>query len=196
MCRDGRYAQHAPAPEKIMAWKYRPFIGRLNLFLIVTMISLFCACTHNLPPPGTIKALNQKVLSEKIAADVEMMHEGITWMGSPEDQTDYGRARAAFDTLVKTYPASRWRRLSEKLIHLIDTMDAHREKEALLSKSREDGAAMLWENEKLKKDIASLNDKLKVEAAKLTEENDQLKKDIRLLKNLEIELEKRDKTLR
>jgi hypothetical protein len=193
---------HPPSAEKSIAWKYGPFMRRLNLLFIVALISLLCACTHYLPPPGTITSLNQHDWYEKFAPDVEMMDEGVACLESPEDQRDYVKARSIFDKLIKTYPNSKWRRLAETLMHLIDQKHTLVEKETLLSKARADGAALLQENEKLKKEIVALNDKIKAdsvklaELAKLAEENEQLKKDIKLLKNLEIELEKRDKTLR
>ncbi len=193
---------HPPSDEKNIAGKYGLFMRRLNLLFMVLLISLLCACTHYLPPPGTITSLNQHDWYETFAPDVEMMNEGVTCLESPEGQQDYLRARSIFDKLIKTYPDSKWRRLAETLIYLIDRIKVLGEKEALLSKATADGAVLLQENEKLKKEIVALNDKIKAdsvklaELAKLAEENEQLKKDIKLLKNLEIELEKRDKALR
>ncbi len=88
--------------------------------------------------------------------------------------------------MLNTYPKSKWRGLAETFIRLIDT-DVQ-----LIEKAKEDNARLLKENEQVKKD----NRRLLEETAKLIQENEQLKKDIQLLKNLEVQLEKREKMLR
>jgi hypothetical protein len=131
-----------------------------------------------------------------MSPDADIMHEGITFLGDPGKPNDYVRARVAFDTLIKTYPESHWRRVAETLIHLIDTMQSCREKDLLVSRDNQEMSRVLHENDGLQKQIQQLNEKLRTETTRLSEENEQLKKDIQLLKDLEVELEKRDKRLR
>src|SRR3989304_2844853 len=49
------------------------------------------------------------------------------------------------------------------------------------------------EEELLKKELRLLNEKYQSEVAALQQENDQLKRDLQLLKNLELQLDKREK---
>jgi gas vesicle protein len=168
----------------------------LRLLLVVGFIFFTGACTALLPPPGTVSSLKDKGLLKQSLSDTDIMHEGITYLGCPGQPNDYGKARAAFESLLKAYPDSKWRRLSETLIHLIDTMQSCKEKDLLFSKAEEDKNRLSQENEKLRKDIRHLNDRLKTETSRLSEENEQLKNDIQLLKKLEIQLEKREKRFR
>ncbi len=55
---------------------------------------------------------------------------------------------------------------------------------------------LLQENDRLKKTVRELTDKLQAEKASLSQENEQLRKDLKRLKDLEIELEKRERMLR
>jgi hypothetical protein len=194
-CRNGKDSPHTPSCDKSVAWKPRPVIRGRHIFVVVFIVFL-AACAAPLPPPGTISPVNDRGLFKQTLSDADIIHEGITYLGSPGQSNDYVKARAAFETLLKNYSESKWRRLSETLIHLIDTMQSCREKDLLLGKGEEDKTRLLQENEKLKKDVRYLNDKLKTETSKISEENEQLKKDIQLLKNLEIQLEKRDKRFR
>jgi len=174
------------------AGKSRCLIRRI----LVGFIFLMTACAAPLPPPGAVSPFNDRGIFKQTLSDADIMHEGITYLGSPGQSNDYVKARASFETLLKNYPESKWRRLSETLILLIDTMQSCREKDLLLSKGEEDKTSLLQENEKLKKDVRYLNDKLRTETARLSEENEQLKNDIQLLKNLEVQLEKREKRFR
>jgi hypothetical protein len=135
------------------------------------------------------------VLKEK-PSDADMMQEGITYLGSPGKENDYVRARAAFDSLLKIYPESRWRLLSETLIVLIDTMQSSKAKDLLISENGEEISRLLHENDTLRKELLQLNEKLKMETLRLSEENERLKNDIQLLKKLEVQLEQREKMLR
>ena len=146
------------------------------------------ACASSPLPSGDFLLLT--------SPDAELFQGGMFHLGSPEQPADYGKAKAAFSALINTYPKSKWRELSEQLIRLIDETQACQAKNVLNEKTREDREKLLQENEKLTQDIRQLNDKLKADTTRLSEENEQLKKDMKLLKNLEIQLEKRDKTLR
>jgi archaellum component FlaG (FlaF/FlaG flagellin family) len=162
--------------------------ARIVLFVVV--ILLLAACAVTLPPP------NDQALLKKSPADTDRMQEGITYLGSPGKANDYVRARAAFVSLLKTYPDSRWHSLSETLISLIDTMESCKEKDILVSEKGEEISRLLLENGTLKKEVLQLHEKLKTETARLSEENERLKNDIQLLKKLEVQLEQREKMLR
>jgi len=193
--RNGARCQSVSCLKDVPAVERHPICERWNI-LLVAYIFLLTACTASLHPPGTIAPSNGDGLFKSKPSDADIMHEGISCLGSPEQANDYVKARAAFDTLLRTYPESKWRCLSETLIFLIDNMQSCQEKNLLIRKNEEALSGLLQENEKLKKDIRHLHDRLKAETTRLSEENEQLKKDIQLLKNLEIQLEKRDKMLR
>jgi hypothetical protein len=155
-------------------------------YLIFLLLVLLGACSSLPSPPGSPPRANEKSWFKGSPADVDIFYQGISYLGDKEKAADYAKARAAFNELLNTYPKSKWRGLAETFIRLIDT-DVQ-----LIEKAKEDNARLLKENEQVKKD----NRRLLEETAKLIQENEQLKKDIQLLKNLEVQLEKREKMLR
>ena len=155
-------------------------------YLIFLLLVLLGACSSLPSPPGSPPRANEKSWFKRSPADVDIFYQGISYLGDKEKAADYAKARAAFNELLNTYPKSKWRGLAETFIRLIDT-DVQ-----LIEKAKEDNARFLKENEQVKKD----NRRLLEETAKLIQENEQLKKDIQLLKNLEVQLEKREKMLR
>ncbi|MBU4074537.1 MAG: hypothetical protein KKF28_04000, partial [Proteobacteria bacterium] len=82
---------------------------------------------------------------------------------------------------------------AETLVRLIDEgqamREARRQYRALIDQT-------LTEKEWLKKTVREMMDKLQAEKASLSQENEQLRKDLKRLKDLEIELEKRERMLR
>jgi hypothetical protein len=148
------------------------------------MFLLLGACASPMIPPGSVAPLP--------TSDEDLFRGGLSYMGSNWQPADYGKARSAFDTLVNTYPQSRWRGSSEMLIRLIDECQSCQEKNLLGNKIQSDKNKLLQENERLRKDTRQLQS----ESARLSQENEQLKKDIQLLKNLEIQLDKREKLYR
>ena len=134
-------------------------------------------------------------------------------------------ARRSFTTLLDKYPDSKWSDaahtilallgetapsankptadqgmlntlLGEKVRQLEENEQLQKELRSANDKFKAALSALQQENEQSKKELRSLNDKYKAELSALQQENEQLKKDIQLLKNLEIQLEKREKQLR
>jgi len=98
--------------------------------------------------------------------DEDLFLLGTSYLGNKALTPDYFNARVAFEKLVKTYPESRWRPAAQRLIILI---------------------------EEIKTCSTTSSNK---EMFKILQENEKLKKDLERLKRLEIESEKRAKTLK
>ncbi|MGZ3594719.1 MAG: hypothetical protein ACXWMI_02690 [Syntrophales bacterium] len=169
-------------------------------YLVLLLIALLGACSSLPSPPGTPPRANDRSWFKKSPADVDIFYQGVSYLGDNEKEPDYAKAKAAFNEVLKTYPESKWRGLSETFIRLIDTEqlteqiyeEKSRTDDQFIEKAKEDNARLLKENEQVKKD----NRRMIEETTKLIQENEQLKKDIQLLKSLEVQLEKREKMLR
>ena len=98
--------------------------------------------------------------------DEDLFLLGTSYLGNKALTPDYFNAKVAFEKLIKTYPKSRWRPAAQRLIILI---------------------------EEIKACSATSSNK---EMFKVLRENEKLKKDLERLKRLEIESEKRAKTLK
>ncbi len=167
-------------------------------YLILIFLVVLGGCSSLPSPPGTPPRANDNGWwFNRSSADEVIFYQGISYLeDNKEKAADYVKAREQFNELLKTYPKSKWRGLSETFIRLIDTEQLYEEKcradLQLIENVKGDNAKLIKENEEAKKD----NRRLLEESAKLIQENEQLKKDIELLKSLEVELEKREKMLR
>jgi hypothetical protein len=158
-------------------------------YLAFALIAFLAACASVPPPPAVSPKVIEKIEKGAVTrspSDADIFHKGLSYLGNHEKTADYAKAREAFNELLGTYPGSSWRKLSETMIRLIDTLQSSEEK------FRADKAKLMKENDQLKKD----NKRLLEETVKFFQENEQLKKDIQLLKSLEVQLEKREKMLR
>jgi hypothetical protein len=165
-------------------WKtYHKYLG----FLLLVFLGA-CASVSPSPPPTPVASptVIEKDRFTQSPSDVDILNKGLSYLGNHEKAADYAKAREAFNELLITYPHSKWRNISETMIRLMDELQSSR------AKFHVDKAKLLKENELLKKD----NRRLLEETAKLVQESEQLKKDIKLLKSLEVQLEKREKMLR
>ncbi len=161
-------------------------------YLVCVLFVLLGACASLPTPPANPSPDFEKGWFKRSPSDTDIFSKGMFYLGNHEKAANYVKAREAFDELLKKYPRSKWRGLSEILIRLIDGMEKYSADMQLIEKAKEDNAKLLKENEQTKKD----NKQLLEETAKLLQENEQLKKDIQLLKSLEVQLEKREKMLR
>jgi gas vesicle protein len=183
-------------------------MDRKRWFVLFLAVMFLMACASAVPtspdkdvhPPKTVPAIKEKDIGDRSVSDMDLFHDAVSFLDNPEVTADYLRARSAFELLVRNYPKSKWRNLSETFIRIIDDIQAYQAKsrsdQLLLDKAQADKGRLLQESEQLKKEIRLLNDKHQTETTRLLQENEQLKKDIQLLKNLEIQLEKRERTLR
>ena len=174
----------------------RNILTNYRKYLALLFVVLLAACSSLPSPPGTPPGTNDWSWFKSSPGDVDVFYQGISYLGDKEKSADYAKAKAAFEEVLKTYPKSKWRGLSETFIRLIDMEQLYEEKsrtdDQFIEKAKEDNTKLLKDNEQMKKD----NRRLLEETAKLIQENEQLKKDIQLLKSLELQLEKREKMLR
>lgn len=175
-------------------------------WMTATLLMAGCAAT-----PAVIEKQEVAAPVEKQAAEAppekaprppeggELLLEGVKLLNLP-DRPEPARARPVFLSLIQLYPRGRWRPAAEAFIRLIDEREAFRETgrlDRLQAETAQAGKARaLQENEALRKSVRELTERLQTETLALAKDNEQLKKDIQRLKALEIELEKRDRTLR
>lgn len=150
--------------------------------------------TAPLPPPA-VKAPPAKPSLE----DRDLFSSGLSLLVRAEGNGQ-AEARSIFVSLLQRYPQSPWRPAAENFISLIDEgqalREAYRREQLLGEQGRAERAVILQENERIKKTIRELTERLQAEKAILSHENEQLRKDLKRLKELEIEIEKRDRMLR
>jgi hypothetical protein len=165
-------------------------------YLIFILLALLAACSSLPSPPSNPPRPNDRSWFNRSPADEIIFYQGMSYLGDKEKAADYAKAKATFEEVLKKYPKSKWRGLSDTFIRLIDMEQLYEEQcrtdLQFIEKAKEENARLIKENEQAKKD----NRRLLEETVKLLQENEQLKKDIQLLKSLEVQLEKREKMLR
>jgi vacuolar-type H+-ATPase subunit I/STV1 len=110
---------------------------------------------------------------------------------------NYKEARLRLEKLVREHPDGKWTPAAGALIACIQKI-AELQNQLRLDKQRaqSDHGKLAREIEGLRDGIRQTEEKYSAELIRLQQENEQLKKDIQQLKNLEIQLEKREKMLR
>jgi hypothetical protein len=184
-------------------------MNRLQTTLIRMAALLFLAGCAVAPPaveqpivvaePSPVPLIEQRVTPPRLTEDRDLFAEGLELLKQPE-RAERAKAHAVFASLLERYPQSRWRAAAETCIRLIDEIAASREegrREQLLAEQvREELAGAMQEKEALEKKLRELTEKLQKETTSLVQENEKLKRDLQRLKELEIELEKRERMLR
>ncbi len=162
--------------------------------LLFIFILLLGACATG--KTAVTKEPDEAPLSQNIAVEhpptaEELLTAAATALTQP-DATAAGsdlKARGLLNRLIQTYPDSQWRNTAEALIMLMDLQAAC---EAKIKGDRQICERIL--SQKIK--CEESENQCRQEATRLLQENEQLKKDLQNLKNLEIELEQRNRGLR
>jgi hypothetical protein len=135
----------------------------------------------------------------RLSEERDLLLDGVKLLNLP----DPARARLVFSSLIRLYPQGRWLPAAEAFIRLIDEREVFREAsrvDRLLADTvKTEKARVLQENEALRKTVRELTERLErlqTETLALAKDKEQLKQEIQQLKALEIELEKRERTLR
>ena len=161
-------------------------------FCIATCLILACSPAMS-KPPASAPSLTDKLFA---APDEDLFCEGFAHLGLSGALADDDRAAAAFTTILQSYPKSKWADPASSCLGFIKGRRAMLEKcardQGLIDALRQEKEEALRSRDSLK----LANEKLQAEVERRLQENEQLKKDIQLLKELEVELEKRDRMLR
>ena len=183
-----------------------------RLFILFLLVVLTSACAKSLPPvvdqakPPQL-TVHEPLIREPLFGkplkkdkDEELFIKGLHQLADPANENEYVLAGHTLETLLNSYPDSKWRDAARAALRLIGEMDSYHEKlraeQNMAQKLLADKTKTIQENELLKKELRLLNEKYQSEVAALQQENDQLKRDLQLLKNLELQLDKREKMLR
>jgi len=161
------------------------------------LVALLCACAQTAPRPAAPLPSASPVMQEGLfsfnSEDTDCFNRGVDFLENEGAAPEGGKAREAFAELLAKYPRSKWQKAAAALVRLLD------ERARLREGRVQDGQALekaRGEIEQLRKELRALNDRLQSETARLAQENEQLKKDLQLLKELELQLDKRDRNLR
>jgi hypothetical protein len=171
----------------------------LCTFVMAALIVAGCA-SGPMPRPsaGAQEKHPAGSLKERIfvSADEALFYEGILQMDAAKQETDYATARMTFSTLLEKHPDSKWCNPARVCLRLLaergELLARGRQAEQESAECRKKAAEAATETQ----DVRLANEKLRVELAKIQQENEQLKKDIQRLKDLEVELQNRDRLLR
>jgi len=153
-----------------------------GFYLIVAlamMVVAGCASSAKKTAPNPPTAKQDVSLN-----DTALFEEGLSYLNRADGKPDYVKAKINFEVLVIAHPKSKWRPLAETLIYFIDHVRQGDEK---LKSDLQLIERLQSEKTRLTREL----ERHKSENNALIQENEQLKKDIRLLKNLELQLEKR-----
>lgn len=174
------------------------------IFLILLSIIFIAACVK---PVVKDEAAGQNAAAEKQKgffelppSDTDMFRKALLLLDKTQGEPDYSAVKTSLTVLIQKSPQGKWRNSAETLIQMIDNIlvlqTEIKSRRQVLEKVNIDKTKLVRENESLKKDLKLTEESQDTEIIRLRQENEQLKKDITLLKNLELQLDKREKMLR
>ncbi len=165
-----------------------------NIAVLLICILLIGACATDkaavTKAPGEVTDKKQ-IAAERPPTAEDLLAEAAAALIQP-DSAGAGndlKARSFLNQLLQSYPDSKWRNTAEALIMLMDLQAACEEK---IKGDRKLCERIL--SQKIK--CEESENQCRQETSRLLQENEQLKKDLQNLKNLEIELEQRNRVLR
>jgi len=172
---------------------------RLALIFIIAAVLGGCA-TKSVIPPAEAHARTQETVGNLFKtepSDRDLFEEALSYLSNQQKEPNYKEARLRLEKLVREHPDGKWTPAAGALIACIQKI-AELQNQLRLDKQRaqSDHGKLAREIEGLRDGIRQTEEKYSAELIRLQQENEQLKKDIQQLKNLEIQLEKREKMLR
>jgi len=152
---------------------------------------LFWACAAEKPviKDKGVAPDNNNILPDREPSPEDLLLKALTILSPPEQAGQFEESRAALGRLIQLYPDSRWRGPAESLLLLLDRQQACQKKAE---------ADLDTYNRVLsqKTRCEDSENQCRLDLTRILQENEQLKKDLQNLKNLEIELEQRNRRIR
>ena len=173
---------------------------KILICLIISTVMLSgCATTAVLENGGEQKGVARKAggIFSKEPSDKELFQEALSYLSQDQKEANYAEAQSRLQKLVSQFPESQWMGSVEALLITLDkiiVLQTALRNEKL--KAQGEQGKLTKEIKKLRENADQIDGKYSVEIVRLQQENEQLKKDIQQLKNLEIQLERREKMLR
>ena len=171
----------------------------LIYFMIVTIMLAGCstkAVVDNVNGrTGTVEKSSGIFSTEP--SDRELFEEALSYLSNNKNEPNYNEAKARLENLVVQFPKSKWVAGAQALIsslHRISALQVQLSQEN--QKAQDEHVKLTKEVEGLRDNTRQIEEKYSAEIIRLQQENEQLKNDIQQLKNLELQLEKREKRLR
>ncbi|MRR15719.1 MAG: hypothetical protein EG826_04595 [Deltaproteobacteria bacterium] len=172
-----------------------------NIIYLMTFVLILAGCATKSMISTTADRTDGPAKSDGLFnqkhSDQELFIEAMSYLSNEQKEPNYNEAKLKVENLINQYPRSKWIGASRALLTSLDRISA------LQNQLKQERQKNQGENTKLSKEIEllrdnnkQLEDRLSAEIVRLREENEQLKRDIQQLKNLEIQLEKREKMLR
>jgi hypothetical protein len=173
-------------------------LKNISLILYSVMMMAFClGCATAPVQVQTSVAEKPKNMFALTPSDTDMFVEALRDLSNVEAEPNYNAIKVKLENLVQQYPKSKWTPGAQALIRNIDKnvslqTQLAREKQ----KNQNDRAKLQKEIDILSEELRLTDEKHKTDTTRLQQENEQLKKDMQLLKQLEVQLERREKMLR
>jgi len=172
-----------------------------NLIYVMTFVLILAGCSTKSIISSTADRTDAKEKSNSIfiqePSDQELFIEALSYLSNEQKEPNYNEAKFKLENLIDQHPRSKWVAASRALLTTlgrISTLQSQIKQEK--QKNQGENSKLVKENELLRDNTRQIEDKSSAEIVRLQQENEQLKRDIQQLKNLEIQLERREKKLR
>lgn len=171
---------------------------KLTTCLLLILIGLWsCAGMKEVPEGATSSGQTNGRLFADGPSDKELYQQALADLANDHRAPRYDSAKATLERLLKEHPQSRWAESAKVMVELISErsrLDARIQKDQKQSKALEEKA--MRELAAIKEQLKAQEEKYAADIARVKQENEKLQMDLHELRNLELQLEKREKMLR
>lgn len=168
---------------------------RLIYLTVLTFILLGCATTGGISNNADQKDVTKHsngFFSIK-PSDKEIFTKALSLLSNDGKEPQYNEAKTRLENLVQMYPKSKWAGAAKALIVSLNRIS---ELERRLDQSEQKQSKHAQDFAALQEKSRQAEEKHTTEISRLQKENEELAKGLQQLKNLEIQLEKRNKRRR
>ncbi len=171
-------------------------IDRLILCMIMAMVLAACstkALTGD--ADGSAVAIEKsRTVFDTRPFDQQMFDEAISYLSNEKKEPNYKEAKIRLENLLEKYPKSKWLPAARAILFCMERISVLQSQ--IKQEKQKEHVKLTKEIEGIKESARQNEEKNSIEIIRLQQENEQLKRDIQQLKNLEIQLERREKMLR